>query len=85
MAHHIGYPATAVSAIINQSFQMNFRNLVNKYRVEEVKIRLKSPPSHLSILGIALNCGFNSEASFYRIFRQQVGLSPNDYIRKNKE
>jgi methylphosphotriester-DNA--protein-cysteine methyltransferase len=46
---------------------MSFRNLINNYRVEEVKKRLGDPPSHLSVLGMALDCGFNSKASFYRI------------------
>ncbi len=34
--------------------------------------------SHLSILGIALECGFNSEASFYRISKKTL-----DYLLKN--
>ncbi|HEY4323645.1 MAG TPA: helix-turn-helix domain-containing protein [Mucilaginibacter sp.] len=85
MAQHLGYPLAAVSACVNQCFQINFRTLVNRHRVEEVKRKLKNPPAHLSLLGIALECGFNSEASFYRIFRQETGLSPNDYLRNHRE
>jgi len=84
LARHINVPVASVSATINYCLQINFRNLINKYRVEEVKKCLNDPPSHLSVLGIALDCGFNSEASFYRIFRQQTGQSPNDYIQKQK-
>lgn len=84
MAQNIGYPVASVSMAVNKCFGMNFRNLINKYRVEEVKRLLKDPPSHLSMLGIALECGFNSEASFYRIFRQETGLSPSDYMKSNK-
>jgi AraC-like DNA-binding protein len=82
LAQHISYPSALVSTAVNYCFQVNFRSLINKYRVEEVKKQLLDPPAHLSILGIALDCGFNSEASFYRIFRQQTGLSPNDFIKK---
>lgn len=82
LARKINYPASSVSAVINQSFRMNFRSLVNEYRVEEVKNRLSSmEATHLSLLGIALDCGFNSEASFYRVFRKNTGLSPNDFIK----
>lgn len=81
LAQHIGYPSAPVSSAVNHCFQVNFRSLINKYRVEEVKKQLLDPPAHLSVLGIALDCGFNSEASFYRIFRQQTGLSPNDFIK----
>lgn len=85
MAQHIGYPLGVVSVAINQSFGMNFRNLVNQYRVNEFKERSVGPPSHLSLFGIASECGFNSEASFFRIFRQETGLSPSDYIQKNRD
>lgn len=84
LAQHIGYPSALVSAAVNHCFQVNFRSLINKYRVEEVKKQLLDPPAYLSVLGIALDCGFNSEASFYRIFRQQTGLSPNDFIKKHQ-
>jgi AraC-like DNA-binding protein len=84
LAKHIGFPAAKVSAAINACFRQNFRNLVNHFRVEEVKERLKNPQSHLSLLGIALDSGFNSEASFYRIFRQETGISPNDYLQSLK-
>lgn len=82
LAAHIGYPSGIVSAAINLGTGQNFRNLVNGYRVEAVKKMLQAPPAHLSLLGMALECGFNSEASFYRIFRQFTGLSPNDYQQK---
>jgi AraC-like DNA-binding protein len=75
-------PAIA-SAVINSSFRKSFRNLVNEYRVEKVKLRLKDPASgRLSILGIAYECGFNSEASFYRIFKSATGISPKEYIKQ---
>lgn len=82
LSRHVGFPSAAVSAVINQRFNQNFRNLVNGYRVEAVKAMLASPPAHLSLLGIALECGFNSEASFYRIFRDITGSSPNEYLQK---
>jgi AraC-like DNA-binding protein len=84
LAQHIGYPSALVSTAVNHCFQVNFRSLINKYRVEEVKKQLLDPQANLTILGIALDCGFNSEASFYRIFRQQTGISPNDFIKKNQ-
>jgi AraC-like DNA-binding protein len=70
-----------VSLTINTLFKRNFRNLINEYRLEEVKKRLIDPrANHLSILGIALECGFNSEASFYRIFKRATGKSPREFM-----
>ncbi|GAB4046606.1 helix-turn-helix domain-containing protein [Spirosoma litoris] len=69
-----------VSAVINSEFDKSFRSLINERRVEEVKLRLTDPAyKHLSILGIALETGFNSEASFYRVFKSTTGLSPRQY------
>jgi AraC-like DNA-binding protein len=69
-----------LSATINTCYGKNFRNLINDYRVEEAKRKLGDPAlSHLSVLGIGLESGFNSEASFYRIFKQHTSLSPAAY------
>jgi AraC-like DNA-binding protein len=74
-----------VSEAINKGFGIPFRQLVNNYRVEEVKQKLADEKfSHLSILGIALESGFNSEASFYRIFKAATGESPKNYLAKTK-
>lgn len=63
-----------LSAVVNQEFGKNFRNLVNEYRLAHVKKKLSDPAnSHLSITGIAYESGFNSEASFYRIFKLEIG------------
>jgi AraC-like DNA-binding protein len=85
LAKSVGYPSAILSATINKNFGMNFRNLINSYRVEEVKKRIAAGnASHLSLLGIAFECGFNSEASFYRIFRNNTGKSPKDYIHASE-
>ncbi|MGG7551342.1 helix-turn-helix domain-containing protein [Chryseobacterium arthrosphaerae] len=80
-----GFPSAQVSAAINAQFRVNFRSWVNGYRVEEVKKRLADPAyKHLSLLGIAFDCGFNSEASFYRIFKNHTGHSPKTYLQNIK-
>jgi AraC-like DNA-binding protein len=74
-----------LSAVINNKLQKTFRTLINEHRVEAVKQKLIDPrSSNLSILGIAYQCGFNSEASFYRIFKLTTGLSPKAYMEGNK-
>jgi AraC-like DNA-binding protein len=71
----------SVSQAINNHFNMSFRDFINSYRLEEVKAKLKDTGySHMSILGIALECGFNSEASFYRIFKKNTGISPKEFM-----
>jgi len=69
-----------LSAAINQNFGKNFNDFVNQYRVEEVKRQLKNPDNaHLSLLGIALECGFNSKSTFNRAFKKFTGKAPKEF------
>lgn len=74
-----------ISYVINNTFKKTFRDLINDYRIAEVKSKLVAKDfEHMSILGIALECGFNSEASFYRIFKKNTGVSPKEYKAQSK-
>ena len=80
----LNVPERLLSQTINQHFKISFRDYINNYRLKEVKSKLNdSSYSNMSILGIALDCGFNSEASFYRIFKKNTGISPKEFIQKS--
>ncbi|RMB58612.1 AraC family transcriptional regulator [Dokdonia sinensis] len=71
-----------LSEIINSGLGKNFNDFVNGYRVEAVKQMLaEGKQEQLSLLGIALNCGFNSKATFNRVFKKLTHLSPSEYAR----
>lgn len=73
-----------LSEVINSRLNRNFFDFINKYRVEEFKIQsILKANSHLSIMGIAYNCGFNSKASFYRAFKKFEGISPTAFIEQS--
>lgn len=76
-------PAT-LSSIINQHFNKSFRELINDRRLIDVKHKLLNNPQGASVLSLALESGFNSEASFYRIFRDNVGATPKAFVEKNQ-
>lgn len=83
LSRKLNIPQQEVSQVINMSFNKKFRDLINEYRIEEVKAKLQSEEVHqMSILGIALESGFNSEATFYRIFKKNTGLSPKEFIQQ---
>jgi len=72
-----------LSQIINLSFNKNFFEFINSYRIKEFKKQAKDfDNDHLSILGIALNCGFNSKATFNSVFKKQEGITPSAYIKE---
>lgn len=74
----------AISNTINQELHKNFYQLINEYRVEEIKGLLQDPSNdHLKILSLAIDAGFNSKASFNRVFKQLTGQTPKEFKSKN--
>jgi AraC-like DNA-binding protein len=71
-----------LSEIVNSGFNKNFNDFVNSYRVKAFKAMLKEKKhEQLSLLGIAQDCGFNSKATFNRVFKKLTGHSPTEYLK----
>ncbi|MEO7988419.1 MAG: helix-turn-helix transcriptional regulator [Chryseolinea sp.] len=80
LVHHTGIQQKIISSVLNQHLGKSFNDFVNEYRVNEVKKKLvKSDYNHLTITGIAMECGFNSQATFQRTFKHIVGQSPREF------
>jgi transcriptional regulator GlxA family with amidase domain len=83
VVNRTGIPQKTISAVLNQHLGKSFNEYVNEFRVEEVKKRLTgSFPAHLTITGIAFECGFNSQATFQRTFKQFTGYSPTEFLAR---
>lgn len=67
-----------VSQVINQDLGLNFFDLVNRYRIEEAKRRLKQE-NKLLILDLALDLGFNAKSTFNKVFKETTGKTPSAY------
>ncbi|HPE55739.1 MAG TPA: helix-turn-helix domain-containing protein [Bacteroidales bacterium] len=83
LADKIGLPPYLTSKIINTNLNFNFYTLVNYYRLEQVKQELLVNPEK-SIIEIAWDAGFNSKTTFYEAFKKDTGLSPSEFINRNK-
>lgn len=82
-AESLEIPPRQVSAVINHYFQQNFQEYINQYRIEQAKRSLSQPTaSDLTILEVAHRSGFNSKATFNRIFKSQVSMTPSAYRQK---
>ncbi len=80
MADDLNISRQKLSYLINSGQGKNFYKLVNEFRVQEVKDRLSDPEyKTYSVLGIGLECGFNSKASFNRIFKEETGFTPTEF------
>lgn len=70
-----------LSEVINTGFNKNFNDFVNMYRVEAFKGMLEENKHEtLSLLGLAFECGFNSKATFNRVFKKLTDFSPSQYV-----
>lgn len=77
LAQELGIAEHQLSRIINTGFEMSFSDLINMHRVEEAKYMLRTTEEPIST--IAFDVGFNSLASFNRVFRKVVEQTPTDY------
>jgi len=69
-----------LSRMINDGLGKSFSECINDYRVEAVKSKLKaSLNDDTTFLAIAFDSGFNSKATFNRIFKKHTGLTPLQY------
>ena len=73
-----------ISFLINQAFDVNFNDFVNSYRLKHFKlIALDSNNSHLTILGLAYDSGFNSKTVFNTYFKKIEGVTPRAWMKAN--
>ncbi|MBI1939217.1 MAG: AraC family transcriptional regulator [Ignavibacteriales bacterium] len=74
-----------LSEVINTSFNKNFYDFINFYRVEEFKQRIKKPEyDNYSLLAVAFDSGFSSKTSFNSIFKKYTNTTPSEYKRQMK-
>jgi len=74
----------AISDAINQELGKNYYQFINEYRVQEMKEKLKdSSLTHLKIFSLAVDSGFNSKASFNRVFKTYTGYTPKEFRSQN--
>lgn len=83
LAEKLAISEHQASRIINAYFHKNFNELVNTYRVLEAKQRLASENSAITV--IAFEVGFNSIASFNRVFKEITGVSPSEYRTRSRK
>jgi AraC-like DNA-binding protein len=80
LADKLGIYHHHLSQVINENLDKSFFDFVNEYRVQETKKVLADPGSErFSILGIAMDAGFNSKSAFYTAFKKYTGMTPSQF------
>lgn len=70
-----------LSQVINEKFDQNFFEFVNRHRVEEARMLLHKPETrHLNIAQIGFEAGFNSISAFNAAFKKHAGTTPSQFL-----
>lgn len=69
-----------LSTILNSRLNKSFFDFINHYRVEEFKRLCKDPgKKNLTLISLAYDSGFNSKATFNRVFKREMNCTPSEY------
>jgi transcriptional regulator GlxA family with amidase domain len=82
LAELVDITTNQLSQFLNEHLNRNFYDYVNSFRLKEFLLLSKNPKfSHLSILGMAYECGFNSKTTFNAFFKREMEVTPSEYYK----
>lgn len=74
-----------LSWLLNTEFNKNFNDYINHFRLNHFKVIALNPKnSHLTILGLAYDSGFNSKSVFNTYFKKTEGKTPSQWVKANR-
>jgi AraC-like DNA-binding protein len=85
LADALGMKPHTLSKVINDGFEQNFRDFVNKYRVDEfIRLVKDETNKRYTFLALAYEVGFNSKSTFNAAFKKNTHHSPREYFQSEK-
>lgn len=82
LANRLNTTRHNASQVINEHFEMNFHELVNKYRITEAKQILDTDNQrNLNIIDVAYEVGYNNKVTFNKAFKKDTQVTPSEYQR----
>ncbi|RJG42625.1 helix-turn-helix domain-containing protein [Motilimonas pumila] len=83
LAKEVDLPSHYISQVINDYYQCNFFDYVNRHRLAAIKKQLQSHQAgQITILEIAIANGFNSKSTFNTAFKKDTGLTPSQFRKQ---
>ena len=77
LCHDLAMSPATLYRVLKEAGVESYKTLVNYYRVEYTKDLLRNTNSPIKY--IASVSGFDSDSSFYRVFKELTAISPNQY------
>jgi len=84
LSERLQTPSYLVTKAINEGLGLNFYELINRYRVEEVKsLLINHDHKRFTLMAVAFDAGFNSKTTFNTVFKKMTGVTPSHYRSRN--
>ena len=82
LAEQVEIHPNKLSWLLNEKLGKNFNEFINFYRIEYFKKLAQNPEnSHISLIGLAYESGFNSKTVFNTYFKKETGMTPKEYLK----
>lgn len=81
LSEELGTTRHNTSQVINEHFNLNFFELINKYRIyEALEILKNDTQKQLNIIDVAYEVGFNNKVTFNKSFKKILAQTPTQYL-----
>lgn len=85
LADMVDISSNKLSWLLNERVGQNFNEYINNLRLENFKeIALNPSYTHLTLLGLAYESGFNSKSVFNAFFKKVEGMTPKAWLKANQ-
>jgi AraC-like DNA-binding protein len=82
LARRVDLSPHQLSELLNVRFGESFSKFVRRHRVAAASRMLIDEP-RASVLSVGLSVGFGSQSTFYAAFKEETGLVPGEFRRRN--
>ncbi|MEP4531896.1 MAG: helix-turn-helix domain-containing protein [Cyclobacteriaceae bacterium] len=85
LAHQTEIHPNQLSWLLNEFVGKNFNEFINHERIAHFKKLVVDPDnSHISLIGLAYESGFNSKTVFNTAFKKAEGMTPKEYQKSQQ-
>ncbi len=80
MANYLNTSSRNLSQAINETYNQNFTEFINRYRIEKAKSILQNNADpKITVLEVMYKVGFNSKSAFNTAFKKYTGTTPSSF------
>jgi AraC-like DNA-binding protein len=85
LSEEVNTSSNQLSLLFTEHYKTNFYAFVNKYRIKHLAFVLEEQNAmNYTVSALAEECGFNSKTTFYKVFKEEFGCTPSEYLNQQK-